>query len=101
MSVAGIVAVSWLLLTNDMVREVPFQTTNELLLKFLPLTVRTNPAPPAVALFGEIEVIDGVDGHEQEIRESPKSTSALKTSAFFLPAVVTLFFSRHMSESAA
>jgi hypothetical protein len=90
MSVAGIVAVSWLLLTNDMVREVPFQTTKELLLKFLPLTVRTKPAPPAVALLGEIEVIDGVDGHEQEITGSPKSNSRLDRSAFFLAVIVTI-----------
>ena len=90
MSVAGIVVVSWLLLTNDMVRAVPFQATRELLLKFLPLTVRTNPAPPAVALFGEIEVIDGVDGHEHEITGRLKSTSALKISAFVLPVIVTM-----------
>ncbi len=33
MFVDEMVAVSWLLLTNDVVREVPFQTTTALLLK--------------------------------------------------------------------
>jgi hypothetical protein len=34
----------------------------ELLPKLPPFTVKTNPAPPAVALVGEIELIDGVAG---------------------------------------
>jgi hypothetical protein len=84
MSVDGIVAVSCVLLTNDVVKGVPFHTAAELLLKLLPFTVRTKPAPPAAALLGESEVTDGVDGHvEQEtagsrnIANVPKERSDL------------------------
>lgn len=90
MSVLGIVAVSWLPLTNDDVTVVPFHTTTEPLLKFLPFTVRTKPAPPAVALFGEIEVTDGVDGHEeQETAGSRKIANAPKRKRgdFFIVAI--------------
>ena len=83
-SVAEIVAVSWLLLTNDVVSDAPFHTTTELLLKSWPFTVRTNPAPPAVALLGEIEVTDGVDGQEQETTGSKKIANALKVSELFI-----------------
>lgn len=61
-------AVSWLPLTNDVVRDEPFQTTTELLLKLPPFTVKTNPAPPAAVLLGEIEVTDGVAGHPPQER---------------------------------
>lgn len=85
MSVLGIVAVSWLPLTNDDVTVVPFHTTTEPLLKFLPFTVRKNPAPPAVALFGEIELTDGVDGHEeQETAGSKKIANTLRGSDIFI-----------------
>jgi hypothetical protein len=60
--VEEIAAVSWLLLTNDVVWGEPFQTTTALLLKLPPFTVKTNPAPPVVALLGEIELTDGVAG---------------------------------------
>ncbi len=66
MSVPGTAAVSCLLLTNDVVKEAPFHTTTALLSKFPPLTVRTNPPPPAEALFGESEFSDGVEGQEHE-----------------------------------
>lgn len=70
-SVAGIVAVSCLLLTNDVVRDVPFHTTTALLSKLLPFTVRVRPLPLAVVLVGESEVTDGVEGQEeQEMAES-------------------------------
>jgi hypothetical protein len=88
MSVLGITAVSWLPLTNDVVEAVPFHTTTELLLKFLPFTVRTKPAPPTVALFGEIEVIDGVDGHEQERPGSKTSANAPKRGNLFVSAIL-------------
>ena len=65
-SVAGIAAVSCLLLTNDVVRDVPFHTTTALLSKLLPFTVRVIPLPPTVALVGESEATDGVDGHEEQ-----------------------------------
>src|SRR5262249_27055238 len=38
---------------------VPFHWTRELLAKFVPVTVRVNPGPPAVAEFGLIVMIVG------------------------------------------
>ncbi len=83
-SVPGIITVSCLLLTNDVVRDAPFQTTTELLLKLLPFTVRTKPAPPAVALFGESELTEGVDGQEQETTGSKKIANAPKRGRPFI-----------------
>ena len=65
----------------------PFHTTTELLLKFLPFTVIAKAAPPALALFGEIEVIEGVEGQEQETTGSRKIANAIKRGNFF-PAVI-------------
>jgi hypothetical protein len=80
-----IAAVSWLLLTNDVVRGEPFQTTTALLLKLLPVTVSENPAPPAVALLGEIELIEGVDGQlPQETTGSNKIANAPKSADIFI-----------------
>ena len=87
-SVSGIVAVSCLLLTNDVVTDVPFHTTTALLSKFLPSTVRVKPLPPTVALVGESEVTDGVDGQEeQETAESRKIANAAKRGDFFIVAI--------------
>jgi hypothetical protein len=78
-------AVSWLLLTNDVARAEPFQTTTALLLKLPPFTVKTNPAPPAVALFGEIEVTDGVAGQPpHETNGSNKTANAAKSADIFM-----------------
>jgi len=89
MSVPGIVAVSCLLLRNDVVRDVPFHTTTALLAKLLPSTVRTKPLPPAVALLGESELTDGVDGQEQETAGSRKIANAPKRKRgdFFIVAI--------------
>jgi hypothetical protein len=77
-------AVSWLPLTNDVASAEPSQTTTELLLKLPPFTVKTNPAPPAVALLGEIEVTDGVAGHPpQETTESNKIANPPKSADIF------------------
>ena len=59
MSVAEMVATSSWLLTNVVTRNEPFQLTKESWWKSLPLTVNRNWLPPAVALLGEIEVMDG------------------------------------------
>jgi hypothetical protein len=90
MSDAGIVTVSCLLLTSDIVRDVPFHTTTELLPKLPPFTVRMKPGPPAVALVGEIEVIDGVDGQEQETTGSRKIANAPRRGDFFIVAIVAI-----------
>ncbi len=84
MSDPGIVTVSCLLLTTDVVRDVPFHTTTELLLKLPPFTVRTKPAPPAVALLGESELTEGVDGQEQETAGSKKIANAPKRGRPFI-----------------
>src|SRR5216683_212002 len=61
MSLAGTAAVSCVLLTNVVVSGIPWipNWTTDVVTKFVPLTVRVNDGPPAVALVGEIEVIDG------------------------------------------
>jgi hypothetical protein len=85
MFVDEISAVTWLPLTNDVVRGAPFQTTTELLLKLPPFTVKTNPAPPAVALLGEIEVTDGVAGQPpHETNGSNKIANAVKSADIFI-----------------
>ena len=47
-----ILACSWPLLTNVVVRLLPFHRTTEPEIKFVPFTVRVKPAPPADALLG-------------------------------------------------
>ena len=91
MSVAGIVAVSCLLLTNDAVRDVPFHATTELLLKLLPFMVRTKSAPPAVALVGEIEVSDGVEAQEQATTGSRNIANAPKRGDLLIVFIVIVF----------
>jgi hypothetical protein len=58
-----------------------------LLLKSPPFTVRTKPAPPAVALLGESELTDGVDGQEQATAGSKKITNAAKRGGLFIVAI--------------
>ena len=70
-----------------MVRDVPFHTTTALLSKFLPFTVRVKPLPPTVALFGESELTDGVDGQEQAMAGSRKIANAPKRADFFIVAM--------------
>jgi hypothetical protein len=62
MSVAVMVATSSLLLMNVVNWKEPFQLTTESRWKSLPLTVSRNWLPPAVAVLGEIEVMDGTGG---------------------------------------
>lgn len=62
-SANGIAAVSWVELTNVVVRDAPPHCTNAPDTKFVPLTVRVNPRPPAVAVAGDkppIALIVGV-----------------------------------------
>jgi energy-converting hydrogenase Eha subunit G len=56
MSLAGIAAVSPVLLTKVVVRFAPFQRTTAPDTKPLPFTVRVKAAPPAAALLGDNEV---------------------------------------------
>jgi hypothetical protein len=83
--VAEIAAVSCLLLTNDVVRGEPSQTTTALLLKLPPFTVSESPAAPAIALFGEIEAIEGVAGQPpQEMTGSNKIANTPKSADIFV-----------------
>jgi hypothetical protein len=59
MSLAGTEAVTFVPLTYFVVSPFPFHCTVEVETKFVPLTVRVNAAPPAVALEGESEVAFG------------------------------------------
>ena len=59
MSLAGTEAVNFVPLTYFVVSPVPFHCTVEVETKFVPVTVRVNAAPPAVALEGDSEVAFG------------------------------------------
>jgi hypothetical protein len=59
MSAAVICAVSWVLLPKVVLLALPFHRTTDEALKFVPVTVSVNAAPPAVAVEGEIEVSVG------------------------------------------
>ena len=52
MSLASIAAVTRVVETNVVTRLVPFHSTTELLMKFVPLTVSVKAAPPATAVVG-------------------------------------------------
>jgi hypothetical protein len=53
---------------NVVTRKEPFQLTTESWRKSLPLTVSRNWLPPAVALLGEMEVMDGAGGQVPQDR---------------------------------
>ena len=59
MSVAVMAAVTCAPLTYVVARFDPFHCTSDPATKFDPFTVKVNAAPPAVALFGEMDVIEG------------------------------------------
>src|SRR5262249_3196178 len=59
MSDAGIGAVSWVLMTNVVVRPEPLTCTTAVETKLLPVAVSVKPGPPAVALLGEMLASDG------------------------------------------
>jgi hypothetical protein len=99
MSVLSICACNEVALLKVVVRAAPFQSTTESRMKFVPVTVRVNPAPPAVAFAGVTEVIVGVTGGVGKIEkfnagvEPPPefatvtgSTPALATSAALIVA---------------
>ena len=70
MSVAVTVATNRRRLVNVVTRKELFQLTTESRRNSLPLMVSRNWLPPAVALLGESEVMDGADG------QVPQDTAA-------------------------
>ena len=59
MSEARLAAVSCVALTKVVVRAFPLNLTVEPLTKFVPITVKVRPVPPAMALVGEMLVMVG------------------------------------------
>jgi len=97
-SLAEMLAVSCMELTNVVVRLLPLHCTIAPEAKFEPFTVSVNAAPPAVALVGEIELIVGNGGGggaawpppQPVIVEQRPSPSRVKTNKVF--ALMTCSF---------
>ena len=94
MSLARICTWSWVPLTNVVDRSLPFQRTTDEAMKFVPVAVRVNPAPPAAALGGEIELSVGA-GLLLIVKvcapEGPPPGVGLKTVTDAVPAVAMSF----------
>src|SRR5207247_2103434 len=94
MSLATICTWSWVPLTNVVDRSLPFQRTTDEAMKFVPVAVRVNPAPPAAALGGEIELSVGA-GLLLIVKvcapEGPPPGVGLKTVTGAVPAVAMSF----------
>ena len=88
MSLAGIEAVSCVLLTNVVVRFEPFTWTTDPFTKFEPLAVSVKAGPPAVAVLGEMLASDG--GELVTVKVSavdvPPPGAGLKTAMDSVPA---------------
>src|SRR5437867_9614335 len=91
MSAVVICAVSFVLLPNVVARWLPFHCTMDELMKFVPVAVRVNPAPPATTLLGDREVSVGL-GFGAVIMnvcglEVPPPGAGLRTVTEAVPAV--------------
>ena len=106
-SVLRICACRDVALLKEVARAAPFQSTTESAMKFVPVTVRVKPPPPAVALAGAMAVIVGVTGGVGKIEkfkgavEPPPefatvtgSTPALATSAAVICACTVFAFTK-------
>src|SRR5439155_593156 len=91
MSAAVICAVSCVLLPNVVVRWPPFHCTMDELMKFVPVTVSVNAAPPATAVLGERELSVGLGFGAVIVNvcglEVPPPGAGLKTVTEAVPAV--------------
>jgi xanthosine utilization system XapX-like protein len=89
MSATVIAAVTWVALTKVVVRAFPLNFTEEVETKPVPFTVRVKAAPPAVAPFGESEVIVGAGLLIVKVcaPEVPPPGAGLVTVTFTEPAV--------------
>jgi hypothetical protein len=88
------VAVSVVAFTNVVGCGAPFQSTTELLTKFVPVSVIVNAGTPALTVVGEIEVSVGSGFVVPEIvkfteLEEPPPGVGLLTNTAALPAVST------------
>ncbi len=81
MSEARMAAVSCVALTVVVVRALPLKLTVEPLTKFVPFTVKVNPAPPAMALVGEMLLIVGAGVWTVSLNTVPKPPKAKKEDA--------------------
>src|SRR3989440_6085858 len=94
MSFAEIAARSSVLLKKVVDRAVPFHRTTDEAMKFVPVAIRVNPAPPAATLVGEIELSVGA-GLLLIVNvcalEAPPPGVGLKTVTGAVPAVATSF----------
>src|SRR6266404_1726106 len=94
MSLAEIAARSSVLLKKVVDRSLPFQRTTDEAMKFVPVAIRGNPAPPAATLVGEIELSVGA-GLLLIVNvcalEAPPPGVGLKTVTGAVPAVATSF----------
>ena len=89
MSVASIAAVAWVEERTVVVRSNPFHLTLDPETKPVPVTVRVNAAPPAVADEGESEVMVGVGLLTVKVFpvDVPPPGAGLKTVTVGVPAV--------------
>jgi len=69
---AGTAACSWVTLTNAVGIATPLKKTTEFEAKSRPVTMRVNCTPPAVALLGEREVIEGASPPDRHTLSQPE-----------------------------
>jgi hypothetical protein len=91
MSLAGIAAVSWVLLLNVVLRFEPFTRTTDPDTKLVPFTVSVNAALPAVTVLGEMLASEGAGFVTLTVSwpEEPPPGAALTTVITRLPAEAT------------
>src|SRR6266540_904212 len=93
-SLAGISALSWELLSNTVDLFCPFHRTTDVAMNPVPFTVRTNPGPPARIVLGLTLVMAGVPGPRVRIakllpceRLPPEPGAGLTTVTVAVPDV--------------
>ena len=86
---AGTIAVNEVALIYVVESGVPFQLTEEVLVKFVPVAVSVKAVPPAVAVFGDIDVSDGlsITVFTRNAREDEVPAPVVVTAILSVPAV--------------
>ena len=87
MSVVKIAAVTFVALTKVVVRLEWFHKTVVPFTKFVPFTVRVNAAPPAVALIGESDEVEGTGLSTEKLTAFDGATPGLTTVTGNVPPV--------------